>query len=233
MRGALGKLSNQNSGGGNASNLPNLGSIQDMVVNGIRSFSGIDLGQVDPSVAPDAQGKVVLFRTSWCGYCKQAAACMSQKGIPFIERDTENSLNKADFQHYGTKGSVPLLVFGNKTMLGFAPGPFDQAYTAFKASQPAGDVASTNGAATPSSTAAPMQGTPLALSTIQPCDTLVGKLKTIPVYTQANKKAALLTNLTPTDQAVYLGEESNGLYRVGTNAGEGWADKLLLKRASP
>ena len=237
LRNAVSKIANP-SGGGPANNLPTgsgADALQGLIMNGFSSLTGIDLGNLTPGTpAADAQGRVVLFRTSWCGYCKQAAAYMSQKGIPFIERDTENALNKADYKTYGGKGGVPLIVFGDKTMSGFAPGAFDQAYATFKASQPAVTAATTgvapaNAAAATVVTAASPGAA--AVSAIQAGDTLVGKLRTTPIYAQPSKTGAVLTNLKATDQAVYLGEESNGLYRVGTPAGDGWGDKLMLKRA--
>ena len=237
LRNAVGKIVSPSGGGAanNSANAPGADALQGLLMNGFSSLTGIDLGSLTPGTpAADTQGRVVLFRTSWCGYCKQAAAYMSQKGIPYIERDTENALNKLDYKTYGGKGGVPLMVFGDKTMSGFAPAAFDQAYATFKASQPAA-IAATSALTTTNVAAANSANTgspsTAAVPAIQAGDTLVGKLRTTPIYAQPSKTGALLTNLKATDQAVYLGEESNGLYRVGTPAGDGWGDKLMLKRA--
>lgn len=112
-------------------------------------------------------------------------------------------------------------------MSGFVPESFDQAYATFRSNQRV-----TNATPTP---VAPNQGAqvasaPPSQTLLQPGDTLVGKLGSISIYTKASKNAEVLTKLAANEPAVYLGEEVNGLYRVGTNAGEGWADKLLFKR---
>ena len=93
----------------------------------IRSVADVSVGQLGGGVQgpQDADGKVVLYRTAWCGYCKQAAAYMQQKNIPFVERDIErNSAYKAEFSRFGGNG-VPLLLFGSKTMRGFSQSTFD------------------------------------------------------------------------------------------------------------
>ncbi len=79
--------------------------------------------------------KVVLYRTAWCGYCKRAAAYMRQQKIQFVERDIEvDQHSHAEYQRLGGKGSVPLIQFGDKAMLGFAQETFDQYYAEFKKS---------------------------------------------------------------------------------------------------
>lgn len=228
LRGAVSKIA-----GPNAAD-----ALQGMMVNGISSLTGVDVGKVAAGApSADPQGRVVLFRTAWCGYCKQAAAYMSQKGIPFVERDIEAvPANRTAYQTYGGKG-VPLMVMGDKTMSGFSPSSFDQAYAVFKASQPVANaaVATPASAANTDTSARTVSAAGAAVAAdaaaIQAGDALVSKLKSMPIYAQPNKTAPLLTNLSATDQAIYLGEERNGLYRLGTPAGDGWGDKLMLKRA--
>ncbi len=83
--------------------------------------------------AQQADTKVVLYRTAWCGYCKRAAAYMRQQKIQFVERDIEvDDRSHAEYQRLGGKGSIPLIQFGDKTMMGFAQETFDQYYTEFK-----------------------------------------------------------------------------------------------------
>ncbi len=80
-----------------------------------------------------ASTKVVLYRTAWCGYCKRAAAYMHQQKIQFVERDIElDDRSHAEYQRLGGKGSIPLIQFGDKTMMGFAQETFDQYYVEFK-----------------------------------------------------------------------------------------------------
>ena len=129
------------------------------------------------------------------------------------------------------------LVMGDTTMSGFSPSYIDQAYAAFKASQPVANPAGATTAPAASTDASARNGSTVSAAAaaeaaaIQAGDALVSKLKFMPIYAQPNKTASLLTNLSSTDQVIYLGEERNGLYRVGTPAGDGWADKLMLRRA--
>lgn len=65
---------------------------------------------------------------------------------------------------------------------------------------------------------------------IQSGDALVGKIANLKIYKEANKKSALLMLASKSDDLIYMGEESDGLYRVTTPKGEGWVDKLLVKK---
>ena len=71
---------------------------------------------------------VVMYSTSWCGYCRQARRYFKSKGIKFIERDIERSrLAKRAYDRLGGNG-VPLIVVGDNTMSGFSKRKFDRLY---------------------------------------------------------------------------------------------------------
>ncbi|MBJ7312028.1 SH3 domain-containing protein [Rugamonas sp. CCM 8940] len=59
---------------------------------------------------------------------------------------------------------------------------------------------------------------------------MVGKIAGINVYAQASKSADKIMKLGKTDEVIYMGEERDGLYRVTTPQGEGWVEKLLIKK---
>lgn len=61
-------------------------------------------------------------------------------------------------------------------------------------------------------------------------DTIVAKMDKVKVLKEANKKSAKLVQLSKTDEVIYMGEEQNGMYKVTTSEGEGWVDKLLVKK---
>lgn len=61
-------------------------------------------------------------------------------------------------------------------------------------------------------------------------DTITAKMDKVKVLKEANKKSAKLVQLTKSDELIYMGEEQNGMYRVTTSEGEGWVDKLLVKK---
>ena len=159
----------------------------------------------------NTEGKVLLYRTATCGYCKKAAAYMTGKGIPFVERDIDtDSWAKQEYDNYGITG-VPVIVFGSETLRGFSESKFDALYARM---QREGKVAPAN--------------PPVAQ--INAGDVLLPKLNNIAVLTGPEKTAERLGSLGKSETAVYMGEESNGYYRVTTSAGEGWVDKLLVAR---
>lgn len=60
-------------------------------------------------------GQVVMYSTSWCGYCKQARAYFEQKGIAYADRDIEKSAQaQREYQALGG-GGIPLILVGNKS----------------------------------------------------------------------------------------------------------------------
>lgn len=192
------------------------------ILGAIQSLSEVTQGQVAPGTAPEnVDGKVVLYRTAWCGYCRQAAAYMQRKNIGFVERDIEtNSGHKAEFKRLGGKG-VPLILFRDKTMSGFNEGTFDRHYAEFQ--RPAEGAAIL-------AVAAPGAANSLAgNSAIQSGDVLVGKIGGVKVYNEP-AKSSKSTALGKGDPVIYMGEERDGYYRVTTEKGEGWIEKLLVKK---
>jgi len=64
-------------------------------------------------------GEVVLYGTTWCGYCKKARALLDRHNIPYQDLDVEKSASaQAAFQKIGGRG-VPVITVGNKAMHGF------------------------------------------------------------------------------------------------------------------
>ncbi len=76
-----------------------------------------------------AKGKsVIMYSTSWCGYCKKAARHFQRNNIPFEEYDIEKSKKAArDYKKLNGRG-VPLILIGNKRMNGFSARQFDRIY---------------------------------------------------------------------------------------------------------
>ncbi len=83
-----------------------------------------------PSPEPVAEttgAPVILYGASWCGACKQAAGFLTQRGVPFIEKDIEKEpaareelMQKARAQGVSTQGIPVLDVHGTLTA-GFDP----------------------------------------------------------------------------------------------------------------
>ena len=73
-------------------------------------------------------GSVVMYSTSWCGYCKKAAAHFHRNKIPFTEHDIEKS-EQAALEYRKLKGrGVPVILIGKRRMNGFNAKVFDQIY---------------------------------------------------------------------------------------------------------
>jgi glutaredoxin len=71
---------------------------------------------------------VVMYSTSWCGYCKKAAQHFHKNNIPFTEYDIEKD-KKAAQEYKDLKGrGVPIILIGNQRMNGFDAGSFDKIY---------------------------------------------------------------------------------------------------------
>ncbi|MCK4586346.1 MAG: glutaredoxin family protein [Gammaproteobacteria bacterium] len=88
---------------------------------------------VEPFVAyksnrPSRGKSVVMYSTSWCGYCRKARNYMKSKRIPFQEYDIEKS-EKARREYNKLNGrGVPVLLIGDKRMNGFSISRFRQLY---------------------------------------------------------------------------------------------------------
>ena len=83
----------------------------------------------EPGTASAAKAKsVVMYSTSWCGFCKKAARHFRKNNIPFKEYDIEKSENAArEFKAMRARG-VPVILIGKQRMNGFDAATFDRIY---------------------------------------------------------------------------------------------------------
>jgi glutaredoxin len=73
---------------------------------------------------------VIMYSTSWCGYCKKARQYFTRNSIPFREFDIEKS-KKAAREYKKLKGrGVPVILIGKRRMNGFSANAFDKIYYA-------------------------------------------------------------------------------------------------------
>ena len=85
---------------------------------------------IDDSVfyREEAPTRVVMYSTSWCGYCKKARRYFQKNNIPFTEYDIEkNNAARKRYDKLGGKG-VPVILAGNKRMNGFSESGFEKIY---------------------------------------------------------------------------------------------------------
>lgn len=80
--------------------------------------------QVKTAVKPP----VVMYATSWCGYCRKARAYFKQNNIAYVEYDIEK--DKSAYQRYKNLGGrgVPVITIAEETIFGFSPAKFEKVY---------------------------------------------------------------------------------------------------------
>jgi glutaredoxin len=63
--------------------------------------------------------------TGWCGYCRQARAYLTSRGIPFEDLDVEISAQgKQEYRELKGRG-VPIILVGNQRMNGYSQAQLD------------------------------------------------------------------------------------------------------------
>lgn len=73
----------------------------------------------EPEFVQAYQGKVVLYSTSWCGYCKKTRELFAEKSIEYLEYDVEkSSLGQSQYKKLKGRG-VPLILMGGETIRGY------------------------------------------------------------------------------------------------------------------
>ncbi|CAH0992565.1 hypothetical protein SIN8267_02698 [Sinobacterium norvegicum] len=96
----------------------------------INTFQGVEIDQRyshSGDTSADHQ-TVIMYSTSWCGYCKKARRYFRSNNINFKEYDIEKNASAAKtFKRLGGKG-VPLIVVGDKKMSGFSQSGFESIY---------------------------------------------------------------------------------------------------------
>ena len=71
------------------------------------------------SAAVTLDGPVVMYSTSWCGYCVKAKNLFKEKGIDYVEYDIEKSF-KAKREFDALKGrATPLFVINGQVVKGY------------------------------------------------------------------------------------------------------------------
>jgi glutaredoxin len=214
---AVTPLNSQSQSLGDLLKLVSNGNSANELISAFKSISEATLGRIEDGAAPEnADGKVILYKTATCPHCKRAIAYMRNQSVPFVARDIEkDASSRAEFARLKGPG-VPFIVFGEKTMAGFDEAKFERNYAEFKAAK-ASQGATASGAP------------PINSAGIQSGDVLLGKIPGVVVYSRPEKSEKIAV-LAKNDEVIFMGDESGGFYRVTTPKGEGWIDKLLVKK---
>ncbi|MGL5856876.1 MAG: mycoredoxin [Angustibacter sp.] len=66
-----------------------------------------------PTPTPPAPGTVVMYSTSWCGYCRRLKTLMDREGIGYDEVNIEQDAAAASFVEQANDGNhtVPTVLF--------------------------------------------------------------------------------------------------------------------------
>jgi glutaredoxin len=89
----------------------------------IQEWDRISVAFTRPEPIPGiGAGDVVMYATAWCGYCQKTRELLRDRGVPFIERDIEQSAQaRREYQALNGRG-VPLLVIrGTVVVQGYSP----------------------------------------------------------------------------------------------------------------
>lgn len=91
-------------------------------INGYESANHAGAG------AAVSSGRVVMYATSWCPYCRKARHYFRDNGIPFTEYDIEKDARaRREYDALGARG-VPVILVGKKRMNGFSAEGFEKLY---------------------------------------------------------------------------------------------------------
>ena len=88
-------------------------------------------GLEPPPAAPEG-GEVVVYKTDWCGVCKQLTAYLDRKGVKYVAKDIEKdpaaaAEMRAKAEKKGVKtGSVPIVDVRGELMVGFDRGRLEK-----------------------------------------------------------------------------------------------------------
>ncbi len=82
---------------------------------------------LEPTITPNEK-QVIMYSTSWCGYCRKARSLFTRQNIPFKEFDIEKD-EKAMKIYTALNGrGVPLILIGDEEMTGFDVRTFKRLY---------------------------------------------------------------------------------------------------------
>lgn len=99
----------------------------ELEVLGIGRASAFELpaGLTPHDLAAPREAPVIVYKTSWCGVCKQLESYLQKKGVEYIAKDIETDLAAAAELQAKAKqagvptGSVPMIDVGGELLRGF------------------------------------------------------------------------------------------------------------------
>jgi len=96
----------------------------------VSSYTAVVVEPFSYTSGDDTAHGVIMYSTSWCGYCRKARRHFRNNNIPFSERDIEKSAAAArEFKQLNGRG-VPVILVRDRRMNGFEAKAFDGIYYA-------------------------------------------------------------------------------------------------------
>jgi glutaredoxin len=91
-----------------------------------RKIVSVSTPTIEPVKQPIAENSknVLMYSTSWCGYCKKALEHFIKNKISFLEYDIEKDDRANRMHDILGGGGVPLIIYNGKMMRGFSESKF-------------------------------------------------------------------------------------------------------------
>jgi len=82
----------------------------------------------DSYVAQNDNHDIILYTTSWCGYCKKARNFFNSRNISFTEYDIEKDKDAAQtFKQLNSRGGVPFAIINGQSIHGYSESSYERA----------------------------------------------------------------------------------------------------------
>ena len=90
----------------------------------VNTYTSVSVGKSSADVGK----QVIMYSTSWCGYCKKARQYFAEHNIRYTDYDIEkNPTAQQAYKKLGMTG-VPVILVGDNRMNGFSVSGFEQIY---------------------------------------------------------------------------------------------------------
>lgn len=74
-----------------------------------------------------AEPAVVVYTTSWCGWCRKTLAWLDERGVDYENRDIESNPEwAAELERKTGRQSIPVVDVGGRIVRGFDPGTLEE-----------------------------------------------------------------------------------------------------------
>ena len=101
-------------------------SVKSSQVEPKRKIVSVSTPTIEPIKQPVAENSrnVLMYSTSWCGYCKKAREHFIKNKISFLEYDIEKDDRANRMHDILGGGGVPLIIYNGKMVRGFSESKF-------------------------------------------------------------------------------------------------------------